>query len=1344
MIYNHEHNNEPSLNEAEANTSADNNYDYNYNDNANTYPDDFRLFANYPSPEELSASHTVGRVELDSKMNLGELVKVLCDTGALSANYVAADLIKRLESKLSNKRFFKTKCKVTLADSRTIKNINRGVKLKLVLKDPLAQKYEYTGDFFILDMKKNDIILGLPALTGKLFPFMQALLVKAHEDALKHTATKKQKLQEEALAAIDTKARDSASNNLKYPWSKREQEPAMEDKEVELPVNFGDALTFLGKSREEAILDFKKLQDEHVSDELKQQTDIINYLNTTALPAFVPSDWTGIKGIPPLRLKWKASLPSRMKPKARPINPKLWECSEKEFRRLCGYFYEASRSPWASCLVVAPKATPPYIRFCGDYVEVNKHMEVGNYTIPNVKHELAKIIDFPLYLDIDLTNAFHQIPLHEETSARLSIQTPWGQFQPKFMPEGIAPATGVLQETVKSIFADFEEWAIVIFDNMLILCTDAQDAFKKFQVIIERCLERNLVLKMAKSWLGFRKVEFFGYTCRHKSYEVAANKKEALNNIEFPTTTKKARSLLGKGVFFASFTPNYSTLTGHLTDLTKKTFNWNESTWKHDYRKEYVDFIKGLQGACELFYPDYNLDWTLRTDASELGVGAVLLQRKILEDNKEVLQPVAFVAKKFSDAAKKWSTIEQEAYGIFYAVRTLAYYLIGREFIVETDHNNLLWMEASEVPKIVRWRIFLQSFNFKLKHISGKLNDVADWFSRTFPDDTPEEHLAHIQQELYAMEVDDEDRRSICEYHDWLLNLYDDYKLSKSASPNIDKLDDSQLETESDKAYSQEECLKAVHNGKVGHMGARVTWTRLNKQFPGHGISYQIAQEFVAACPNCNKTRLGMKDTLVPIIRTLKPPESRTAIGIDAVEISPHGEDGYTHINVVVNLYTKFVALYPVKGVTALNLANSCWKYWCNFGHTDMIISDRGPDLVSGLYEQLTTYMGMRHTFSIADKHANGVERTIGEVFRHLRAMVYDESANSANQDIFKDPSWIDSVQYILNSEVNSETGYTPFELTYGSDVAKEYMKFAKGELSEKPHARLSKLNADLIQLQAKSKLIQDKLIASRKADGVLPEKQNKFQEGDYVLFDKGAKVHPKVNHRYLGPYTVKGQKANDVTVQHLATGQVKTFDVCDLKLYAGNKQEAYDMARRDQDQHVIDKILYCKGDAHTRTTLVFTVRFAAGDTVEIPYSKDLFDSIPYEDFCNSRPYWRHLRLSVKEASKYIQRINKQNLIGYRVDQEVYLDIRVYGDGWFNNLQLPDADTITYVSKFIITKHAPRKLHMINPITKDHHAFNPYNVFCFVHTEFNESSMVVIDEAFMVKYPQVTQEGRER
>ena len=141
---------------------------------------DLCFFADYPNSKSLSPAHTIGKVVLDNEMNMDELVKVLCDTGALSANYIASDLIKRLKSKLRDEQFFKTRCKVTLADSKTTKNIDTGVKLKLVLQDHKAHTYEYTGDFFVIDMKKNDIIVGLPALTGRLHGFMQALLEKAN------------------------------------------------------------------------------------------------------------------------------------------------------------------------------------------------------------------------------------------------------------------------------------------------------------------------------------------------------------------------------------------------------------------------------------------------------------------------------------------------------------------------------------------------------------------------------------------------------------------------------------------------------------------------------------------------------------------------------------------------------------------------------------------------------------------------------------------------------------------------------------------------------------------------------------------------------------------------------------------------------------------------------------------------------------------------------------------------------------------------------------------------------------------------------------------------------------
>ena len=85
---------------------------------------------------------------------------------------------------------------------------------------------------------------------------------------------------------------------------------------------------------------------------------------------------------------------------------------------------------------------------------------------------------------------------------------------------------------------------------------------------------------------------------------------------------------------------------------------------------------------------------------------------------------------KFSDPATRWTTIEQECFAIYFAILTFAYFLYGNEFTIETDHNNLRWMELSKVPKIMRWCAYLQSFQFLVRHIPGKQNVVADFLSR--------------------------------------------------------------------------------------------------------------------------------------------------------------------------------------------------------------------------------------------------------------------------------------------------------------------------------------------------------------------------------------------------------------------------------------------------------------------------------------------------------------------------------------------------------------------------------------------------------------------------------------
>lgn len=88
------------------------------------------------------------------------------------------------------------------------------------------------------------------------------------------------------------------------------------------------------------------------------------------------------------------------------------------------------------------------------------------------------------------------------------------------------------------------------------------------------------------------------------------------------------------------------------------------------------------------------------------------------------------MSKAFSKAELHWSTIEKEAYAIYYCVLHLRHYLTGIEFIVQTDHRNLVYLHRAEMPKLIRWRLRLQEFTFVIEHIPGCSNIVAAVLSR--------------------------------------------------------------------------------------------------------------------------------------------------------------------------------------------------------------------------------------------------------------------------------------------------------------------------------------------------------------------------------------------------------------------------------------------------------------------------------------------------------------------------------------------------------------------------------------------------------------------------------------
>jgi len=119
--------------------------------------------------------------------------------------------------------------------------------------------------------------------------------------------------------------------------------------------------------------------------------------------------------------------------------------------------------------------------------------------------------------------------------------------------------------------------------------------------------------------------------------------------------------------------------------------------------------------------------FVLRTDASDVGVGAVLMQ-----EHDEELFPVAYASRKLSQRERAYSTMERECLALVWGVQKFQLYLYGREFVLQTDHQPLVYLNRCKVTnsRIMRWALFLQSYSIRIEAIKGSLNVGADYMSR--------------------------------------------------------------------------------------------------------------------------------------------------------------------------------------------------------------------------------------------------------------------------------------------------------------------------------------------------------------------------------------------------------------------------------------------------------------------------------------------------------------------------------------------------------------------------------------------------------------------------------------
>jgi phospholipid-translocating ATPase len=200
--------------------------------------------------------------------------------------------------------------------------------------------------------------------------------------------------------------------------------------------------------------------------------------------------------------------------------------------------------------------------------------------------------------------------------------------------------------------------------------------------------------------------------------------------VDFPTPKNKTqiRQFLGMSGYYARYIRQYAITAEPLTRALKGKNKKENVEWTEECDTAFHELKRKLTEKPVLYAPDFSKEFIVQTDASEKGIGVVLAQKS--KDNTD--HPILYLSKKFTESEKKFGTTEKECAAIIYAIKKLRHYLDGQHFTIETDHNPLVFLKtnAGNNPRLMRWALALQPFNYTIIHRAGKEIGHADCLSR--------------------------------------------------------------------------------------------------------------------------------------------------------------------------------------------------------------------------------------------------------------------------------------------------------------------------------------------------------------------------------------------------------------------------------------------------------------------------------------------------------------------------------------------------------------------------------------------------------------------------------------
>lgn len=782
-----------------------------------------------------------------------------------------------------------------------------------------------------------------------------------------------------------------------------------------------------------------------------------------------------------------------------------------------------SQSEYASPILLVKKKDGSN-RLCVDYRALNRITVRDRYPLPLIEDHIDRLGTSKFFSCLDMASGFYQIPIHESSIHKTGFVTPEGHYEFIKMPFGLCNSPTVYQRIINTTLRKLIEAGsvLVYVDDVLLMSETITEGITLLREVFKTLTDAGFSINLQKCSFLTSQVEYLGRVISHGQVRPSPGKVAALVSSPAPSNVKQVRQFLGLAGYFRRYIEGYASKTVSISRLLKKDtkFVWGS---EQEFARQYL--INRLTTEPVLAIFDPALATELHTDASSVGYGAVLLQTH--SDGKK--RVVTYFSKTTQGAECRYHSYELETLAVVRALQHLRHYLIGIKFKIITDCNALKATERKKdlLPRVARWWMYLQDYNFSIEYRKGVLMPHADYLSRN-PPVTRVNHIdrprnwAQIAQssdsETQGLiqklnEGDLDSRRYVCQ-NGLLYYRYTPVGEEPRLLCFIPK--------------GHRLSLLRIFHDEHEHIGVEKTLHLILKHFWFPGLK-TFVNKYVSHCLACVSKKRVPRAPQQPISSWEKPDVPFTVVHIDSLGPLPES-NGYKFVLVIVDSYSKFSLLYPLYRQDANDLKRVFNNAISLFGVPKLLVCDRGRMFEASSFVKLVSDMGCDlHYITPEMHHANGqAERYIRTVLNMIRIEVSNKNTSWS--------SYLWKIQLILNITKQKTTQYSALNLLIGTDATTPILRALIRDVAIEDSHPNRQAWRELCRNRAserlkKNRLQQDSHINRHRSSPRV------FKVKDLVFVIKYSQSTGKLDSGMRGPYQVTKVLTSDRYELELLSG---------------------------------------------------------------------------------------------------------------------------------------------------------------------------------------------------------------